>query len=255
MKKKLIILTCVLLIGAILALGGVTLAKYVVAVLDRDGQFTAANFYFRSNVMTEEASPSSVTVYGNETSVTLSNGADKNTPSDIDITYTLKYSVLVDGAWVEASRVENKTFAKNVYSTETIILTPITYNGTVQRDVMLEAISTAPYEKTLRIRVHFEYAPYVLTKSYDSESCVITLALTTNDDGGAYTFTWNSGIAPDGADPNGIFTDASAGATAFTATLSKNSTYYFSFFVTDEALRTAYATASAQATAAVSCTK
>ena len=255
MKKKLIIIASVILIGAILSFGGVTLAKYVVSILDEEGQLIAANFYFRSNVMTEEASPSARTVYGNETSVTLSNGADKNTPSDTDITYELKYSVLVDGAWVEASRVENKTFAKNVYSTETIVLTPITYNGTLYRDVMLEATSAAPYEKTLKIRVYFEYAPYVLTKSYDNESCVITLALTTNDDGGAYTFTWNSGIAHDGADPNGIFTGATAGATSYTVTLPKNSTFYFSFFVTDEALRTAYQNASAQAMAAVSCTK
>ena len=257
MKKRLILLVCIALAAVLLTFGGITLAKYITSLSERDEDFTAATFYFRSNVMTDEETPDVLTVTASKTTVTIVNSADATTHSDTDITYTLKYYVLIDGAYteVEAMRQEGKSLAKDTFSSETVILEPITYNGTLYKDIMLEAVSTAPYETTLRTRIKFSYAAHTVEKSYDAESGVITVKVVTNGEGGEYDFAWTSGISHDPVDPNLIFNGVSIGATSYTAELAENTTYYFSFFVTDEALRTSYASDNSLAIAAVTCVR
>lgn len=210
------------------------LAKYIAELGDNSATFEAPTYFFRSNVMTEEADPAPITVNGDSATVTLSNGAGADEFSDVDIVYTLRYYIYKNGVKTAVSTEADLTLTKNAFSTRTITLTPLVVDGVTYTDIMLEATATAPYSKTLRARVQFASAPYAL--SYARAGAVISVTVATNDDLGAFTLSWVAGISPDSADENLILNDAGVGLNSKTATLQASTAYQFKFFVTDAAL-------------------
>lgn len=212
------------------------LAKYITSLDGNEGSIQAPTYFFRSNVMTEESDPTPIAINGSMTTMNLSNGAGVEEFSNVDITYTLKYYVYKDAAWVLAATEADQTLAKDQLSVRTLTLTPITLDGVTYTDVKLEAISTLPFEKTLRARVQFTPTPHAVT--YARDGAVIYVTVATGESSGIYTLSWLAGISPDSADENLILNEAGTGPDSVTPTLSTYTTYQFKFFVTDSTLLT-----------------
>ena len=160
MKKKLWRLTAWLLAAALLLAGGFTLSKYVLRYGLPDAVIGMQRFYFRSNVLTENtdmAALSAITVHGNTTSLSVTNGAAGDVFSDMDISYALRYYVLVGEDWVLVpdATVTSTLVAEDTMSMATYTVTPVTYEGVTYDDVIVEAQSTAPYTHTLRASMSF----------------------------------------------------------------------------------------------------
>ncbi|MBE6643755.1 MAG: hypothetical protein E7612_00080 [Ruminococcaceae bacterium] len=232
MKRNILILVCSLLSATILIGGAFTAAKYVGKIGDGSIKFSAAEFYFKSSIMTEDAEPTPIEVHGSVANLTLSNALGETKISNVDITYDVEYYVSVDGEWVNVESVaKTGMLEKNNYSTAQIEATPIKLDGVVYDRVKVEVTSTYPYEKTLRAIVDFTYKAHSVTHAYDDEVGVITLRVVTNDEGGEYLISWIERVLPDNADPNGVLTEGTAGPDSVTATLLPYTTYIFSFFV------------------------
>ena len=231
-RALLLLLALCLLVGSAATVG----AKYIKALTDKDGGVTAPAFYFRSNVLSEESDPTPITINGSETTAVLSNAIGDGKISDVTITYTLSYYVYKDDAWVLASTESDKTFEKDVLSTDELTLTPIEYGGTTYETIKVVATATAPFAKTLTAIISFYPAPFTVSYTYDSASYVITAMLKVGSAGGGYTLSWITGVSPDNADENGFLTEAAIGPSSVSVTLSEHHTYLVKFFVTDSDL-------------------
>lgn len=222
----------------------VTLGRYMLELGLDDVELSADRFYFRSNVLVENTDMSllePVAVNGKRTSVTIANGAGEHSFSDSDITWTLRYYVDMGEGFVpvpgtdETHQLERET----TLTTETLTITPVSYEGVVYNDVIVEAKSVAPYQKTLRVRLQFAYQAHSITYAYQQEAGVITLQVTTNADAGRYTLNWKYPLIPDNADPTGILATAQAApddniGLSLTAELAGYTTYRLYFFIDPE---------------------
>lgn len=244
MKRRTWLIPVILLAALLLTLGGLTVSKYVKELREDPVVFSAATFYFQSNVMTEEAEPTPLAVNGRQGTVTLTNGMDNETFSNVDVTYTLSYYVQIDSAWVEVILLDGVwtaadgttpktelTLTGNAFDSHPVDISPIDYNGTTYDDVKVVATSTGPYTKTLCVRMQFSYSGYTLKYAYDNEVGMVTLSVSTNDDEGEFVISWQEHLLPDNADPNGILTAGLAGPDSVTATLEAHTTYNLLFFV------------------------
>lgn len=235
-KKKVLIITALTLLVALLTAATVTLAKYVVMLDSASGEVKTPIFFFRSNALGESASAdtaSVVEINGSTTEFLLTNGAGGDEYSNVEIDYTVSYSVYVGSAWKEVKK-ESYSFAKDTFDKRTITVTPLVYNGTTYDRVLVEAKSSSPYEKTLRAIFDFENIGYQSATSYSDG--VITLKLITNLDSGNFTFTWTDGITPDNSDPNMILNGVSSSMRSLSASLEDKTVYELKFFVTDASL-------------------
>ncbi len=233
MRRKLtIILLCCLAI--IFIASGITLSKYASTLGTKGGSLATGHFYFRSNVLTSDETPPTVTANGPYTTFIIANGADSNSYSDMQINYTVTYSVKIDGSdsWTEVGS-DSYTLMGEQYSTKTITVECIEYNGTVYNDVLVTAsTSQKPYIATLGAVFSFNYTTEpTLVYEYEPEMGVITLVINTNLGSGDYVIEWAPGILPDNADPNGILTEGQAGQASVTATLDAYGAYRLIFFV------------------------
>lgn len=246
MKIKRLKLGILILLCTVLLFASATLAKYVVE-LSIDDSITAERFYFRSNVLVQNSDMSQltpITVYGKTTTLTLSNGAGALTFSDSDVIWELQYYVDTgDGFIPVLATPEQHTLARGLtMSVETLTVGPVIYDGDEYRDVIVEAKSVSPYQKTMRTRLQFDYQEYDIAYSYLSSMGVLTATVTTNADAGNYTFRWLYPLVPDNADPNGILTDAAAPAednaegNSLVASLDSYTTYKLHFFISPEML-------------------
>ena len=244
-KMSTLILICIVLLFA-----SATLAKYVVE-LSIDDTITAERFYFRSNVLQSNdginplqpdddmAELTPVTVNGKTTIFTVSNGAGTLAFSDQDITWELQYYVDAGDGFVPVlQEPEVHTLTRGLtMTTETLTVSPVVYNGEEYCDVIVEAKSTAPYEKVLRVRLQFNYTQHTISYSYSKSMGVVTATITTNDDAGVYHLNWLYPFIPDNADPNGILTSAKApdeddvDGNSLDANLESYTTYRLHFFI------------------------
>lgn len=240
-KIGILVLLCVVLLFV-----SATLAKYVVE-LSIDDTVTAERFYFRSNVLQANDDMSQltpITVNGKTTVVTLSNGAGTLAFSDKDVVWELQYFVDAGEGFVPVlQEPEKHTLTHGLtMTTETLTLSPVIYNGEEYCDVIVEAKSTAPYEKVLRVRLQFNYTKHTIAYSYSKTMGVVTATITTNDDAGEYHLNWLYPFMPDNADPNGILTDAKlpdendVDGNSLDANLESHTTYRLHFFM-DTAVR------------------
>ncbi len=229
MKKRALTVLCILLAVAVIAISGVTLAKYVVELGNTNGNIATGYFYFRSNVLTAEPSETR-TVNGHTATFLLANGTLPNSTateagepknySDMDIPYTVTYSVQIDGTWtVIDALTEHGTLLRNQYSTASVTVNPIEHEGTLYTDVLVTATSTnEPYITTLQRQFEFKLTPYTVSYDYSYDMGMITMTLTTNSDSGTFKLWWTGGLLPDNADPNGILTDAPEGDLSYDST-------------------------------------
>ena len=240
MKKVLLILLCVVLLFT-----SVTLAKYAVELSVDDVEIVGERFYFRSNVLvanSDMAQLTPVTVNGKTTTVTLTNGAGALSFSDRDVSWELQYYVDAGEGFVPVlATPEAHTLVRGLTMTsETLTVSPVVYNDVEYRDVIVEARAIAPYQKTLRVRLQFEYTNHTVTYSYLKSMGVITATVTTNADSGSYGFNWLYPLVPDNADPNGILTYAKVAAKSdvdgesLSVDLEDYTTYQFHFFIAPE---------------------
>lgn len=221
MKKRYIIISAAVLLAALLALGGVAMAKYISTLRDETATLENDYFYFRSNVLADTDATPTFEVMGKSTDFILVNAQDALTVSTRDISYTLTYSVLVSGegepeVWQEKTDMTaTATLAGGTYSTRDVTVSPILWDrdgdGTEELygDVLVEARATSPYAKTLRARFCFVHMPMTLSYAYDRDFGVMTVTVLTNDDAGEYLISWTPGLLPDNADPSGVLTHAS----------------------------------------------
>jgi len=242
-RKRMWITVISLLTVALLTVGGVTLSKYIATLRDESSTFTASPFYFRSNVLTDDADPAMVTVNGATTALVIANSADSSTHTEQNITYALYYYVFANDEWIKVDALTGGgTLTGGIHSSVTVNAAPVYYDAdgdsTPERydDVMVEAVASAPYRKTLRAKFHFDYTEYTVVHDYDFEMAMVTLKVTTNDDAGVFKIWWNEYLLPDNADPNGILTDAVAGEAYVTPTLTAHTTYRLYFFIKPESL-------------------
>ena len=175
-----LILLCVVLLFT-----SVTLAKYAVELSVDDVEIVGERFYFRSNVLvanSDMAQLTPVTVNGKTTTVTLTNGAGALSFSDRDVSWELQYYVDAGEGFVPVlATPEEHTLVRGLTMTsETLTVSPVVYNDVEYRDVIVEARATAPYQKTLRVRLQFEYTNHTVTYSYLKSMGVITATVTTN---------------------------------------------------------------------------
>ncbi len=208
--------------------------------VSKPGYFTDSTaediVYLRSNLLksSDEISAGASATYeinGISATYTLSNAIDSKIYSRSEMSYTIVTYVEVDGDWKTYSS-KNHTFYGNAYYTENFEVTPITdENGVTYDKIKILAQCTTGQLESLEGIFEFNYSAHETSYEYDGSAIILTLA--TNDIGGEYTFTWESGIAPDNSDSNLVFTDVQSGDSPYTATLSAYTTYKFYFFVTD----------------------
>ena len=220
MKKRVILALIAILLLVALVSGSISLAKYITTLHDERSVLSTGYFYFRSNVLGEGEEIPAFEILGDRTEFVLANAQDSETVTPEDINYTISYSVLVSGegesaVWEKKSDMTTSaTLTGGVYSAHTLTASPITWDrdgdGTAEiyRQVMVEAKTTTPHEKTLRARFDFIYVPMEISYSYDKVAGVIAMTVATNSDAGQYLITWAPGLLPDSADPNGILTYA-----------------------------------------------
>ena len=234
MRRNLIYILIVMTL--LTTLSGVVVARYISTMDPKTGTLSTPVYFFRSNALTETGGR--YTVNGKYTELLLTNGAGSDEYSNIDIEYTVYYSVqTASGAWVRVLD-EDFTFSGDEYQKRTITVAPIVYDSLVGSEicntVLVEAVSRTPYEKTLSAVFTFNYSGYESAVSYDGG--VITLVIRTNSDSGAFTLGWTDGITPDNSDPNRILTGVTSGMRSVGATLSEGTIYELKFFVTDAGL-------------------
>lgn len=241
MKKRYSTRSFLLLLALFFAIGAIATvgARYIRELTGESGTLTAPSFYFRSNVLTEDADPTPIAINGSKTTATLSNALGAGKVSDVTITYTLSYYVYKDGEWVLSHADADKTFTKDVLLTDELTLTPIEYDGTVYETIKVVASSSAPFVKTLTAIVAFYPTPFAVSYTYDPTGFVVTAKVKVGSAGGNCSLSWQAGISPDNADENGVLTTASIGPSSLDATLSEHHTYFLKFFVTDEVLHEA----------------
>lgn len=244
MRKRIFIAVLLLLVALLIA-GGITLAKYITILHDEPSTFTVSPFYFRSNVLTDTAVDdlAPITVQGGVTTVVLANSADNSTHTEQTIKYTVNYYALVNDEWEPMSALSvGGELTGNVHSSVTITATPL-YGDAVgdepptrYDDVLVVAVASEPYQKTLRAWLHFEYTEFAVAHDFDFDMAMVTCKITTNDDAGVFKISYNEYLLPDNADPNGILTEAQAGASFVIPTLTARTTYRLYFFVKPERL-------------------
>ncbi len=231
-RLHLIIIACCL--SVILLASGITLAKYVADLGSGSGSLTSGYFYFRSNILTTDATPPTIVANGDETTFVIANGADSDTYSPMNINYTVTYSVMIDGQddWTVVNSA-NYSLAGGKFSNEIITVTPMEQDGVVYDTVLVTATSTdAPYITTIRAIFSFDYTTEpTLVYEYEPNFGVITVTVNTNAGSGDYLIEWAGGVLPDNADPNGILSEGQAGPDSVMATLEKYGAYRLVFFV------------------------
>lgn len=241
MKKKPIQVLLLVLLCVTFLFISVTFGRYVLELGLNDAQLSSNRFYFRSNVLVENTDMSlldPIAVAGKHTVATIANGAGAHSFSDTDITWTLQYYIDLGQGFVPVpGTAQTHTLVhSNTLTTETLTLTPVIYAGQVYNDVVVEAKATEPHQKTLQVRLQFDYQAHSIAYTYQKEAGVITLQLTTNADAGAYTLAWKYPLIPDNADPNGILSGAQAApddsqGLSLTANLNEHTTYRLHFFI------------------------
>ncbi len=189
--------------------------------------------YFDSDVLTE--SGAEYNIKGSGTTLKISNALDSHLYSKDDLKYMYEVYVEKDSAWVLHSRTTN-LLAGGQYRTDSHAVSVITDGGVAYTKikVVATALSGGVASKQLSAVFNFDYKAY--ETAYEFKDGVIKLTLSTNADGGNYTFTWQSGVITDKSDPNLIFNSVDHTALTHTASLGAFAEYEFIFIVTDSEL-------------------
>lgn len=236
MKRSHIIIAAILAAMLLVSVFGFSFAKYVEELVNVDGEIKNPKVYFYSDVLKESNKtvlsegaelPETVEVFGKSTTVRLYNSASATLISNIDVNYTLTYYVEIDGVWTEQNKTTGTLKAADGMNDHEITVAPF---GEYD-DVIVEAVTDAPYSKILSARFQFITVPCSVSFEYDREMGVIKMTVATNDTSGNFHIEWVEGVLPDNADPNGILTSGEAGADSVDAVLEPFTTYNLCFFV------------------------
>ncbi len=179
------------------------------------------------------------TVHDADADIRITNAQDADMYSEDDLRYRLVYEYKKADVWTEyAPSVQTVYIPGGSYQERDYTVAPITVDGETYYDVRVKALglNDGVAGVILSATFHFDSTPYEAVYRFDAADNIIYLTLHTNMQGGAYTFAWQSGVAPDNSDPTLVFADVTAASGTHTAALPALTTYEFRFYVTDAAL-------------------
>ena len=148
MKRKIIVLTCLLLVVSLLSIGS-TFSKYF-NTTKWDYSYNSKDFYFTSNYLSEEEK---ILYYnswdGSDITFNISNALNNDTYANEDITYEVSCisedtTCLINGKSIFTSKLTG-----NVYSNEELNLSLGEFKDTASVTVIARSIK--PYKKTLQV--------------------------------------------------------------------------------------------------------
>lgn len=203
-KKRLFRLGMLLAAAVLLALGGITAARYV-QQHRQDGVASAKEFYFTSNYLKESKENATYFIDPKIGSfqIALYNTEDLQRQTAKDIRYT----VTAEGAGVEDSA--NGTLTGEQQSMALLTVSPTVAEG----KVTVTAKAFSPYQKELTAT--FELAlgnQYQVEDETGNTAAVLTVTCT--DDGGSISIILPDGVVPDATDGR---VDSESGEYKFTA--------------------------------------
>lgn len=175
-------------------------AKYI---YDRQEQttFAAKEFYFTSNLLSEETSTYILNSSVTEISFTLGNNEDDLRFSEDTITYALSLSVegSSDVGTAEISDDGNNTLTGKTISKKTITITNLQKGKTY----LVTATGSAGYEKTLRAKFTVSDKAENVYKHLDTttDPAYVILTVWTENVAGSLYVEVPSGLVPDNTDP------------------------------------------------------
>ena len=218
-KRMLLIALAVAVLLTTLAVSGIY-AKYTYQKSSY-GTVVAPNFYFESDLLTENGAKYTLNAGTGEITFTMTNSADDLRFSDSDVTYTVTSS---DGTL----SITGGTFNKGGKRTVTVTLSDLE-NG---KSYTVEAVGKAGFQKTLSATFTVESEPKTLhmhTQLDSTKQAYVVLTVWTKDLAGTVTVTLPQGLIPDNTDPKmSGFTTAT---TSFTFDLVKHSSISYRFFI------------------------
>lgn len=223
MRRKLDINKLILIIIPIIIIG-TTVAKYV-QKQNNDIVYQAKNFYFESDLLSDNTNPKSYTYQKgkNNISIILRNNIDSLRYSEVDIDYIVTISD------IQGKKIEEKT---GTLSNKNIDAKQIEFTNLQSGTYTVVAKSKNPYEKTLQANfiIEKENDEIVYQISDSQNSPVLQLTVITEDYDGDIKISWPSGVAPDSTDDK--FSDVNIGYNGGNKVVNfnSNSEYTFQFF-------------------------
>ena len=201
MKKHLLILMIALLILTGAVLGGITLSKYISTLWDESSTFVVGEFYFRSNLLTDDEEAPVHEVLGIKAEFVLANGQDTTHYTDEDVCYRILYFVRDENnEWVEMADAAMEGTLTAAEPRAFVSVSSIHWDRLqdgeieVYDEVLVKAQAILPAQpeqgteetvlKTLSAVFEFYYTPMTLSYDYDRDFGAITLTVSTNDDAG-----------------------------------------------------------------------
>lgn len=211
---------------------GTSLAKYI-SERTSDLVYEAKNFYFESNLLSDNTNPSAYTYdVGTDTiSFKLKNNIDDLRHSEVDIEYTVK---ITD---IQGNSVTDKdgnvvgsltgTLSKNGIDSDELEFTNLPSGN-----YLITADAISPYVKKLQgsfvLTGKDEEIMYSVNDSLGSP--IVLLTVSTEDYEGDINISWTSGLAPDST--SSIFENVNSGyaSGSIETSFESNSEFTFQFF-------------------------
>ena len=211
---------------------GTSLAKYI-SEKTSDLVYEAKNFYFESNLLSDNTNPSAYTYdVGTDTiSFKLKNNIDDLRHSEVDIEYIVKITDIQGNSVTDkdgnvVGSLNGKLSKNGIDSDE------IEFTNLPSGNYLITADAISPYVKKLQgsfvLTSNDEEIVYSVNDSVGSP--IVLLTVSTEDYDGNINIAWPAGLAPDSTSL--IFEDINSGYTAGTTKVSfeTNSEFTFRFF-------------------------
>lgn len=222
-------LTLVLLAGGLYA-------KYV-SEASAENDALASEFYFTSNMLTEDGQAYTLPVGTTEFAFELRNSEDDLRWSAKDVSYTCAVTGDDDGAAAPAIAPDEGTLSAN---SSTATTATINVSNLTAGTYTVSATASSPLSKTLKAKVVIPEADETLTvKVEDSAGSPYALmTVSTKEYSGDITISWTEGLIPDStqSDFANVTSNSTSGATAGSTTVSLGSysSNTYRFFKTDK---------------------
>lgn len=208
------------LAAVLLVFNGYTVAKYI-AQRETEPVYAAKNFYFESDLLSEEGKTYTLKTGVDQISFILMNHPDALRKAQVDISYEI---------WVDGAKCTDYTGDDGTLKmTEDDV--QITLPELSAGEHTVEARATGPYVKTLKgtFIIEPEDKKIAIAVNDAAGDPALLLTVTTTDFEGQVTIQWPNTVLPNNADP----LLKNARGTTCTVDLEKNSQYTFTFFKTN----------------------
>ena len=224
-----------LLIAIPVFLIGGTIAKYI-NEKNMDIVYEASNFYFESDLLSDNTEPSVYTYNrGNTTiSIKLMNNVDDLRYSEVDIEYLVSITD-INGNKIEDKNGNQINSISGTLEKGSIKSDVITFDNLKTGNYLVTAKAISPYTKTIQgtfsITEKNEKINYQVNDSIGSP--ILQLTVLTEDYSGDVKITWPVNVVPDSTDENFENVNIGYNGGSEKVTFDANSEYTFQFFKKD----------------------